>query len=69
LYKTLCKGNSSWDVSIKQNVNFKLKPPAMLIYIYIFFFVAKVVLLKFFHPQKFYQHRKFHGVTLTGEKF
>jgi hypothetical protein len=59
------KCNGSWVVSIKQDVSFKFQPPVM----FVFLFSAKVVLLKVVHPQKIYQHTKFHGPTFTGKTF
>jgi hypothetical protein len=61
LHKTLCKWNSSWIVSIKQTVDFKFQPPAIL-----FFFIF---LLNIVHPLKIYNHTKFHGSTFTSKSF
>jgi hypothetical protein len=51
--------------SIKQNVNFKIEPPSM----FLFFYFAKVILLKNFLPLKIYQHTRFHGTILTGPSY
>jgi len=47
----------------KNNVNFKFQQPSL------FFFGAKLILLKVVHPQKIYQQTEFRGPTSTGESF
>jgi hypothetical protein len=50
---------------MKQNFNFKYKPPAMIV----FFFFPKIVSSKVVHPSHIYQNTNFHGPTLSGEGF
>jgi hypothetical protein len=36
---------------------------------FLFFYFAKVILLKIVLPLKIYQHTKFHGPMLTGASY